>query len=135
MLFISHDINIPNNKTIDLTTSGLQEIVLQDGGSLTFGSNAKLLLPAGAVITLEGSSPQISSSSNSAGTLIEIGGNGVYGRAAGGSNGDLSGPGYIDENSEPSGNPVQSAPLPVELVNFVGKEQRGSILLSWATVS
>jgi hypothetical protein len=129
ILTINHDITIPNNTTINLSTSGTTEIRLN--GSISFGANAKLILPSGAKIIFAPGAT-ITAQNNSNGTLIEIGGNGVWGRNCqddGCSNDELTGPGTLDENSNPLN------PLPIELISFTANPQGKNVLLSWATAS
>ncbi len=126
---INHAIEIPNNIIIDLSASGLQEIRLN--ADLTFGSNSKLVLPSGAKIIVA-SGVTIIASNNSQGTLIEIGGNGLWGRGCetdGCTNTDLTGPGTMDENSNPSN------PLPVELLSFIATPEEKGLILQWSTAS
>jgi hypothetical protein len=107
----------------------MTSLVISAGVSLTFGSNAKLILPSGSTITLENGATVIAAN-NSSGTLIEIGGNGVWGRGCTGcSNDSLTGPGTMDENSSPSD------PLPVELMFFNASMNASNVQLHWATAS
>lgn len=124
-----HTINIPNNITIDLRSSNLVELRIR--GTLEFNANSQLRLPAGATVVLENGA-SIKASNNSNGTLIEIGGNGVWGRSCEGdgcSNDQLTGPGSMDQNSNPS------SPLPVVLVKFESKVSVNGVNISWATAS
>lgn len=124
------DIKIPNNVVIDLSNSGIDRITLKSGSQLHFGANAKLILPSGAEIVFE-SGAQLIADNNSSGTFLEIGGNGVWGRQCEPTcnNGTLTGPGTIDENSDPS------SPLPVELLFFKSTVNEKVITLEWATAS
>lgn len=126
-IIIEHDIDIANNKIIDLSTSVVKEVRIKGSGSLSFGSNAQLKLPAGAVVVLE-EGATVSADNNSAGTLIEIGGTGVWGRdCAGCNNNTLSGPGSITEASNPT------SPLPIELLLFQSEVVKGAVQLIWTT--
>lgn len=128
VLYITADTEILNNNLIDLSTSAsLQEVIIQSNINLNFGSNSKLLLPLGSKLTLEDGAT-MTTSSNSPGTLLEIGGSGVWGNGCTGCNNNtMIGPGDVDENSDPAD------PLPVEVVFFKGKTQQESIALEWAT--
>lgn len=121
------EITIPNNVTIDLQNSSISTITIKAGATLHFASNSKIRLPSGARIILE-TGAGIEADNNSAGSLIEIGGNGVWGRACPGcTNEDLTGPGFIDENSTPGD------PLPITLLFFTGSIDGNVIRLGWAT--
>ncbi|QSE97485.1 T9SS type A sorting domain-containing protein [Fulvivirga lutea] len=126
-IVINRDFNI-ENEVIDLTSStSITTITITSTGILTFSSNAKLLLPAGVEIVFE-SGAQLVANNNASGSLIEINGNGVWGNACPGcSNETLTGPGTIDENSDPN------APLPIELAFFNAKSNRNYIELAWST--
>ncbi|WP_127124241.1 T9SS type A sorting domain-containing protein [Chryseotalea sanaruensis] len=124
------NIKIPNNVVIDLSNSGIETITLRAGSELHFGSNAQLILPAGAVVIFEAGAELIADS-NSSGTYLEVGGNGVWGRECEPAcdNGTLTGPGSITENSDPSN------PLPVELSSFTTDLFGESVNLKWSTAS
>lgn len=129
-IVLNDDTKIPNNTIIDLSpSSSMTSLVISAGVSLTFGSNAKIKLPPGSSITLENGATVIAAN-NSSGTLIEIGGNGVWGRGCTGcSNTELTGPGTMDENSNPAD------PLPVELMFFNANMSTSNVQLHWATAS
>jgi hypothetical protein len=121
------EITIPNNVVIDLRNSSISTITIRAGAHLHFASNARLRLPSGARIILE-TGAIVEADNNSAGSLIEIGGNGVWGRACGGcTNGDLTGPGFLDEDSPPGD------PLPVTIVFFNASLSEDGVQLEWAT--
>ncbi|MGB3183084.1 MAG: T9SS type A sorting domain-containing protein [Cyclobacteriaceae bacterium] len=110
-------------------SSTLSNLIIRAGVKLRFGSNSKLLLPSGASVTLENGAV-VEAANNSKGTLIEIGGNGIWGRnCTGCSNTALTGPGTMDENSNPAD------PLPVELMFFNAGMTSGGVELQWATAS
>lgn len=128
-IVIQHNIDIANNKIVDLSASNTVEVRIKGTGSLAFGANAKLILPSGATIVLEDGAT-ISASNNSNGTLIEIGGNGVWGNSCEGcSNEELTGPGAMDENSDPN------SPLPVEFLYVKAKAIEHKVNIAWATAS
>lgn len=124
------NIKIPNNVVIDLSNSGLETITLRAGSELHFGSNAQLILPEGARVIFEAGAELIADS-NSSGTYLEVGGNGVWGRECEPTcdNGTLTGPGTITENSDPAN------PLPVDLISFVVEESANGVGLNWSTAS
>ncbi len=124
------NIKIPNNVVIDLTNSGIETITLRTGSELHFGSNSQLILPAGARVIFE-TGAELIADNNSSGTFLEIGGNGVWGRACEPAcdNGTLTGPGTITENSDPAN------PLPVDLISFIAEESASSVYLNWSTAS
>lgn len=127
---INDNIKIPNNVVIDLSNSNLEQITLRSNSELHFGSNSKLILPSGAEIVFE-SGAQLIADNNSSGTFLEIGGNGVWGRECEPdcNNGSLTGPGTIDENSDPN------SPLPVELLYFEASGSNNQVNIFWATAS
>lgn len=124
------DIKIPNNVVIDLSNSNLTRMTLKSNSELHFGSNSKLILPSGAEIVFE-SGAQMIADNNSSGTYLEIGGNGVWGRECEPdcNNGTLTGPGTIDEDSDPN------SPLPVDLLFFEVNEVNNQVRLTWATAT
>ncbi|NMM48648.1 T9SS type A sorting domain-containing protein [Marinigracilibium pacificum] len=129
-IIISADVTIPNNTTYNFSSTSIAKITIQSGNTLTFGSNSKLILPSGAEIDVQ-SGALLEAGNNSSGTLIEIGGNGVWGRGCesdGCTNSDLNGPLVIDENSIPG-------KLPVELISFSGESYNDYVELEWATAS
>lgn len=124
------DIKIPNNVVIDLSNSNLTRMTLKSNSELHFGSNSKLILPSGAEIVFE-SGAQMIADNNSSGTYLEIGGNGVWGRECEPdcNNGTLTGPGTVDEDSDPN------SPLPVDLLFFEVAEVNNQVRLTWATAT
>lgn len=124
------DIKIPNNVVIDLSNSNLTRMTLKSNSELHFGSNSKLILPSGAEIVFE-SGAQMIADNNSSGTYLEIGGNGVWGRECEPdcNNGTLTGPGTIDEDSDPN------SPLPIDLLFFEVAEVNSQVRLTWATAT
>jgi hypothetical protein len=121
------EITIHNNQIIDLTDSNTKE--LRIAGTLRFGSNAKIKLPKGATIVLDNEGI-IVANNNSQGTLVEIGGKGIWGRECenkGCSNEELNGPGHLNESSDPN------KPLPVTLISFQGISRLNEIELTWST--
>lgn len=124
------DIKIPNNVVIDLSNSGIETITLKSGSELHFGSNAQLILPAGARVIFE-TGAELIADSNSSGTYLEVGGNGVWGRECEPAcdNGTLTGPGIITENSNPAN------PLPVKLTLFAVELFADDVNLNWSTAS
>lgn len=136
VIVIRHDISVPNNDNIDLTSSDIELVIIEAGAKISYGSNAKIKLPAGVVVILE-TGAEVEANNNSQGTLLEIGGNGVWGRGCNDcSNTTLTGPGFIDENSTP-GQPLNSgAPLPVSLEFFsASASEHGANTLIWKTAS
>jgi hypothetical protein len=129
-IIIDRNFNIPNNFVVDLRSSTtLEKIIIKSTGTLNFHANSKLKLPPQAIIELE-SGAQIVPQNQSAGTLIEIGGSDVWGRACDGCAATtLTGPGYIDENSPPD------SPLPISLIRFVESFNGKRVTLSWSTLS
>lgn len=128
---VNDNIKIPNNVVIDLRNSGITQITLKSGSILEFGSNSKLMLPASAIIVFE-TGATLFTHSNSSGTYLEIGGNGVWGRGCEGigcNNDDLTGPGVITKDSTPG------SPLPVTLLYFVAFAEKNYVQLNWATAS
>ena len=131
-IVINDDITIDGNgsvKVIDLTSStNLTEVLIKANVTLTFENNTELILPSGASLVLE-SGAQIVGPSNNSGSLINIGGNDVWGNSCTDCTSDpLTGPGSMDENSDPN------SPLPVELLYVKGEIKEQSIRVSWATV-
>jgi hypothetical protein len=134
VLVIRHNISIPNNTTIDLTTSGITKIYITSSGKINYGANGKIKLPSGSVVYLD-TGATVETGNNSAGTLLEIGGNGIWGNGCTGcNNNDIAGPGFLDENSV-AGSPLQSGnPLPIELISFSAKENLSKqVELNWST--
>lgn len=126
-IVINSDVTIGNNNDIDLTGSNVKTITITSNNTLTFNSNAKLYLPGGAEVILEVDA-KIEASNNSQGTLIEIGGNGVWGRNCSGcSNNDLVGAGIINEGSAPG------SPLPVTFSSIQASKEGSSLTVDWAT--
>lgn len=129
IITIDHTIEIANNDVIDLNSyaSGVTKIILN--GDLVFNSNSQLVLPPGTEIVFA-LGATITARGNSSGTLIDIGGSGVWGNAcAGCSNEVLTGPGTITQASLPSN------PLPVELLYFTAKPTQNLVNLNWSTAS
>lgn len=126
----NNNIKIPNNVTINLFNSGVRNILIRSGAELHFGSNSKLVLPAGATITVE-SGAIITVDSNSGGTYLEIGGNGIWGRQCEPecNNDTLTGPGTITEDSDPA------SPLPVKLLYFRVDVLNQKVALKWGTAT
>lgn len=124
------DVKVPNNVVIDLRNSDIDTILIEQNAELHFGSNSKIQLPSGAVIVVEDGG-QIIADNNSSGTYLEIGGNGIWGRACEPTcnNGTLTGPGTATETSDPAD------PLPVELIFFQAEIIKSGVSLSWATAT
>ncbi|MFA0962181.1 T9SS type A sorting domain-containing protein [Roseivirga sp. BDSF3-8] len=131
-LIINHDIYIGNNDVINMSfSSTMSKLTITSGSTLVFRSNSQLRLPSGSQVVLE-EGAEIYAANNSRSTLIEIGGNGVWGRdceAEGCTNGVLTGPGTMDENSNPND------PLPVDLLFFDANLIGNNVQLRWATTS
>ncbi|WP_175402739.1 T9SS type A sorting domain-containing protein [Mangrovivirga cuniculi] len=129
-IVIAADVVLGNNTIYDFTSTSIASITIQSGSTLTFGANSQIILPSGAEIIVENGGT-IDAGNNSSGTLIEIGGNGVWGRqceANGCTNDQLAGPLTVDENSSPG-------QLPVELIYFTGEIVDGIVELEWSTAS
>lgn len=126
-IYIDSDVSIANNNDVDLTGSGVKRITIRSNKRLIFDSNAQLLLPGDAEIILE-EDAVIEASNNSKGTLIEIGGNGVWGRnCAGCTNDDIVGAGTINGSSAPG------SPLPVTFANIQASYVDNQLTVGWST--
>ncbi|MFP4095608.1 MAG: T9SS type A sorting domain-containing protein [Cyclobacteriaceae bacterium] len=104
-------------------------MIIRANQTLTFENNTQLILPAGATIILE-EGATIEGPTNRSGSLISIGGNEIWGNScADCTEGPLTGPGTMDQNSDPA------SPLPIELLYFKGRATAEGYALEWATVS
>lgn len=129
-IVIDFDVTIENRnpKTIDLSSSNINTLLIKANRKLIFENNTKLILPQDAKVVLEDGA-QIVGPGNNSNTLIEIGNNEIWGKCDGCSTGTLTGPGTMDENSTPS------QPLPIELLYFKGETSKVGVTLDWATAS
>ncbi|MCX2742870.1 T9SS type A sorting domain-containing protein [Mangrovivirga sp. M17] len=130
-IIIGHSVLIPNGEVLDFDPSSLEEVSITSTGVITFDNNSQLVMPSGSEIFVEDGGEITTTPGNSAKTLIQIGGNGIWGRdksCDGCTDDPLMGPIVLDQYSTPG-------QLPVELIYFDGENINGQVELNWSTAS
>jgi hypothetical protein len=127
-IIINTDITIRNSDPIDLRSSDVKVVIVNSGHSISFQSNAYLKLPANTSLILQDGA-QLIALDNASSKLVEIGGNGVWGKGAGAScnNNTVTGGGTITENSD------CLQPLPVVYKEIDIIHLNDNKLLHWET--